>query len=177
MLGSVFYWPFAAAMTTQMKRIESRYHPLSSIQLAAATGVVIGLLIPMVLWFTVAFRPDVTSPANMLLVNDLAWIVFVALYPPAFLQCVVIGVCIVSDNRAEKIYPRWLGYVNLWAAVGFTPGAVVPFFRRGPFAWNGLIGFWIPAIVFFAWVILMWWTTVRAINLMDTVPGGDAYET
>ncbi len=34
------------------------------------------------------------------------------------------------------------------APIIFTPGAILQFFKDGPFAWNGMFVFWIPATVF-----------------------------
>jgi hypothetical protein len=55
---------------------------------------------------------------------------------------------ILTDTRTTPLFPRWLGYLNIWAAITFTPGVILPFFKSGPFAWNGIFVFWIPAIVF-----------------------------
>jgi hypothetical protein len=34
------------------------------------------------------------------------------------------------------------------APIIVTPGAILQFFKDGPFAWNGIFVFWIPATVF-----------------------------
>jgi hypothetical protein len=104
----------------------------------------------------------------MQIINDFCWLIFVGMFSPAVLQAFVIGACILSDKRADPVFPRWVGFANLWAAVLFLPGALLPFFKHGPFAWNGLIGFWLVATAFFAWYILMWWSTVRAIKRQVT---------
>ncbi|GLR67909.1 hypothetical protein GCM10010909_25900 [Acidocella aquatica] len=165
--GSAFYWPFAAAITTQMRRIEGKAHSLAETQMATATGTVIAVLLACFLWFAAAYRPGVMPPAIVQSLNDLGWLCFVGLYPPAVLQCVVIGVCILSQQPETMIYPRWLGFVNFWAAIIFLPGAAVPFFQSGPFAWNGLVSFWLVAGVFFGWIILMSFATAAAIKRMN----------
>lgn len=33
-----------------------------------------------------------------------------------------------------------------------------------PFAWNGLLGFWIPATVFSTWYLVMFWALLKAIK-------------
>ena len=48
-----------------------------------------------------------------------------------------------------------------------TTSSVIPFFKIGPFAWNGLVGFWIPATVFGLWMLVMWWVTLKAIDKDD----------
>ena len=46
------------------------------------------------------------------------------------------------------MFPRWLGYLNVWAPIVFTPAVMLPFFKHGPFSWNGIFVLWIPATVF-----------------------------
>jgi hypothetical protein len=98
------------------------------------------------------------------LLNDFAWITFVGFYPPGFIQNVAIGWCILTDRNEVQAYPRWVGFANIWIAILFLPGALLPFFHGGPFSWNGIIGFWLVAVAFFGWIVMMWRMTVRAIK-------------
>ena len=161
--SSVFWWSFSAAIAMQMKRIEGDSHPLTYVQMASASGTVMAALLAAYFWLVAAYRADV--PASTLqTLNDFAWLTFVGLYPPAMIQNLAIGFCILNDERDSKIYPRWVGYANLWVAVLFLPGALLPFFHGGPFSWNGIIGFWLVAVAFFGWIIMMWKMTVNAIR-------------
>lgn len=163
-LASVLWWSFAAAISLQMKRIEGQWHPLASVQLAAASGGVFAVLFPAYFWLAVSYRADTMSPDTMQLINDWCWLSFIGMYPPGFLQNLAIGFCILGDKSAHKVFPRWVGYLNIWFAVGFMPGALLVFFKSGPFAWNGVIGFWMVATLFFAWILMMWWATVRGVK-------------
>ena len=164
-LGSMLWWSFAAVIATQMKRIEGQHHPLAYTQLACASGTVLAVLLPAYIWLALAFRPEAPEAHTVQLFNDLAWLSFVGMYPPALLQNIVLGSCILSDSRSPPVFPRWVGFVNFWLAVCYAVGALIPFFKRGPFAWNGLFGFWLAAVSFFGWIFVMWWATVRAIRL------------
>jgi hypothetical protein len=35
----------------------------------------------------------------------------------------------------------------------FLPDQLLFFFKTGPFAWNGVLGFWVPLSVFCGWFI------------------------
>jgi len=160
---TVLFWPFAVAISHQMQRIEGPSHPLADVQRTCATGTVIAVLLPAYLWLAMAFRPEQTPPVVLQLANDFAFFCFVGMWAPATLQAVVIGFCILSAPEDQQVYPRWLGYMNLWLAVLFLPGVTVPFFKAGPFAWNGLITFWVVATAFWVWLMVMWWATLKAL--------------
>ena len=80
------------------------------------------------------------------------------------MQNIAIGAAIVGDKSANPIFPRWVGFFNFWVAILFIPGALIPFFKSGPFAWNGLFSFWIPATVFGVWFIVMLTMLLKAID-------------
>ena len=161
----MFYWFFAAAIATQMQRIEGEHHPLTRIEMTSSNGTALALMFLTFLGLAMTFRPNI-EPSTLQLANDFLWLVFVGLYMPGVAQNLSIGVCILQDQRPddEKIYPRWVAFVNFWVAASFAPGLYIAFFHTGPFAWNGLLGFWPVAFGFFAWAGVMWWATVRAIN-------------
>jgi hypothetical protein len=163
--SGMFYWFFAAAIATQMQRIEGEHHPLTRIQMAAANGTALAIMFLAFLGLAMCYRPHI-EPTALQLANDFLWLVFVGLYMPGVAQNLAIGLSILHDQRpdAEKIYPRWLGFLNFWVAASFGPGLYIAFFHDGPFAWSGIFGFWPVAIGFFLWAATMWWATVRAIQ-------------
>lgn len=131
------------------------------------------ILVASLFWLVLAYRPGTTPPEVIQLINDFCWFCFVGAYPPIVLQLIAIGICILLDKSSQPVYPRWLGFANFWIAFGFMPGALVPFFKAGPFAWNGVLAFWLVAVLFFAWILLMWWYTLKAIRQpadSDTIP-------
>lgn len=73
-------------------------------------------------------------------------------HPPALST---ISVAIFQYGGGRSPYPRWLAYVNLWAAVSYMPGGVILFPKQGPFAWDGLLGLYLPFAGFFIWLLLM----------------------
>jgi hypothetical protein len=163
--SAMFYWFFAAAVSTQLQRIEGQYHPLSRIQMISAAGTALAIMFLTFLALAMCFRPNI-EPTALQMANDLFWLIFVGLWMPGVSQNLAIGVGILSDKRldAERIYPRWVAYVNFWVALSFVPGCYIAFFHQGPFSWHGILGLWLVATGFFLWVVVMWWSTVRAIE-------------
>jgi hypothetical protein len=92
------------------------------------------------------------------------------------LQWLSIGIAILRDRRQQPVYPRWVGFVNIWLAVLFCPGNFIYFFRSGPLAWNGLLSWWATVVGFFVWLVVMIVMTFKAIAHQDAeaaLPGGD----
>ena len=60
--------------------------------------------------------------------------------------------------------PRGAGYLNVWTVLLFLPGPMCVFFKTGPFAWDGLFAWWIPFVVFMAWMVIMLVLVRRSID-------------
>ena len=86
---------------------------------------------------------------------------------------------ILSDTGSPPVFPRWLAYVNIWAPITFTPGAILQFFKDGPLAWNGIFVFWIPASVFVIQFIVnvIWLLKAISSEARQTVSALTAFET
>lgn len=162
-IGTIFWWSFAGAIATHMKRIEGEHSPLTRIQMASSGGTVLIILIEAWVALSLTFRANI-EPSTVQLASDFIWLTFVGFYPPGLMQNLVIGICILSDKRQQPIFPRWVGYANFWLAILFLPGGYIAFFKHGPLAWDGILGFWLIAVAFFSWIIMMWWAVMRAIR-------------
>lgn len=154
---------FVAAISTQLRRIE-RDNPLwTYAQLATGCAGSVTIIVGAMLMTAVAFRPDRGLELTYLLF-DVAWLWIVMPGTPAVLQNLCIGIAILSDKSASPVFPRWLGFFNIWTGLLFMPGALVTFFKTGPFAWDGLLAFWLPAVLFGPWFIIMFIMMRKAIR-------------
>lgn len=163
-LGSVLYLPWSVAISAQMRRIEADPAVLSWTQMIMGGIFVWVFLMPSFIWEAAAFRPDQTSPELIQRLNDLAWMNFISPVATIFVQGVCIGIVILQDKRAQPIFPRWVGWFNIWAVIIYLPGSLVPLFKTGPFAWNGLLALWIPLVIFVAWMVGMSVLLLKAID-------------
>jgi hypothetical protein len=153
---------WAAAITVQMRRMEGRNSVLAFTNLAVGALFVLEFIISLVLWQAATFRPR--SPEIVQLLNDIAWMLFVCIASTPILQALVMGVAVLGDKRARPIFPRWAGYFDFWVALLFLPGSITVFFQDGPFAWNGLLTWYLPLTVFTIWIIANTVLTLRAIT-------------
>lgn len=163
MIASGFFIPWTAVLSVQMARMQGTSPVLPVIQ-AIGGGVVVWIvLLPVVFWLTASFRVE-RSPELVLLLNDLGWIALVATFPAPLMQLFAIGIATLSDRSPQPVFPRWAGYFNLWMGTLFIPGALIVFFKSGPFAWSGLIGFWVPLSAFALWFVVMTPVLLKAIR-------------
>ena len=162
MISGMFIAPMVGVVSVQMRRLEKTTPVMTYTQLVAGATGILFFIIPALLFLVTAFRPE-RSPELTYLMNDFSWIVTVIPYPSQFMVCVAVGVCILN-HPDNNIFPRWLAFFNFWLAIGFIPASLLPWFRSGPFAWNGLFPFWLAGTLFFLWFLVMAIVLVKAIN-------------
>jgi hypothetical protein len=107
------------------------------------------------------FRPGGPEESTQVL-HDLGFIMTFSPAAPFFLQYAAIALIILQ--MPKPVVPRWIAYFNLWVAIGLVPPSFIPLFESGPLAWNGLLGFYIPVVVFGAWFIVMVPTLLRLLR-------------
>jgi hypothetical protein len=166
MVGAGLQAPWIALIAEQMKRIRGCPLALVYTQLGAGCAGIVLFIMPCIFWLLAAFRPE-RDVQTTLLLNDLSWLSLVTPVPLAMVQVAALAVAILLDKSARPVFPRWAGFYNLWLAVIFLPGVVAAFFKSGPFAWNGIFPFWIPASVFFSWFIVMFFVLRKALRQQE----------
>lgn len=171
LIGGVLYQPWVAVIAVQMKRIEGRQCVLTYVQLGLGTLFVLLFMMAAIFWQTAAYRPleDIIFTHRM---NDLGWFMFLISVPVLTVQGLALSLVIFQDT-AGTLFPRWFAWFNIWAQVIFLPGTVIPLFKSGPLAWNGIIAFWIPAAVYTVWMCLLTKLLLNAIKAPDPFPGAE----
>ena len=164
--------PWCAAIAAMVKRIEGRSSPITYVMVAAGAALAIEFILPSFLWLTAAYRPDV-APDIVQRLNDAGWLPFLGGASTTIVQCILLGIVILGDERRPPTFPRWLAYFNFCAAVGLSPATLIVFFHGGPLAWNGVIAFYLVFVVFAAWGVTLTHQVARSIKRLvptDEVP-------
>jgi hypothetical protein len=147
LVSGAFYASYTAVISAQMQRVRGVHRAVINTQTIAGAFACLTFLVPAMFFAVTAFRPERPDEWTLLL-NDMSWIFLVMPWPPFMMQNFAFAFAILSDAGSTPVFPRWLAYINIWAPATFTPGAILQFFKDGPFAWNGIFVFWIPATVF-----------------------------
>lgn len=145
-----------AAMSTQLARVEGPRPALARLQSVAGTGGYVCLLLFALFLLGAAFRPE-RDPEITQALHDLGWFMAFLAITPFVTQAIAVAAVVLKDTSAAPVFPRWFGYFNAWVAFLLTPGCLLAFFKTGPFAYHGIISFWIPLIVFAAWMLALAW--------------------
>jgi hypothetical protein len=164
MFASALLVPWSAVIAVQMARIEGKRPVLAITQVAQASLLSLEFIIPLMVWQTAAYRPSPERIHLVYMLNDMGWLMFVGVISSAVLQCLALGIVILMDKRDTPIFPRWSGYLSLWTGVLLAPAGVVPLFKSGPFAWNGVLSFWLVLLAFCVWVSATTWLLISAIK-------------
>jgi hypothetical protein len=153
-VAGLLYIPFTVLISVHIARVEGRFPVLAGMQLLGNGVLIMFFILCSLIWSVAAFRPD-RDPELIRLLNDTSWLFFVMMYPTYVVALVSMALAGFMDNRPQPIYPRWFCYFTLWVALAGAGGGFATFFKTGPFAWNGLLGFWVPVALYLSWLLVL----------------------
>lgn len=174
MFSAALMLPFFAVITEEMKDIEGKPALLARIQWGGAVMLMMVFQMICLFWLLASYRQDI-SPEITRMLNDYCWFNWSTFIPTFSLQYLCMAIAGFMDIRAVPLWPRWAAWLNLWVAVTGAGGVLAVFFKQGPFAWNGIVGFWIPVIVFaVAMCVTAYLLHRRYLTLHGPMPAGEA---
>ncbi|MCX2935026.1 hypothetical protein ORI20_32740 [Mycobacterium sp. CVI_P3] len=100
--------------------------------------------------------------------SDVTWLLFVGVVSTGALQFVVIAAAVLADKSESPVFPRWVGYFNMWVTLTFCVGNAIFFVKSGPLAWNGLLSWWTVIIAYGVWLIVMLVMMLKAVARQQT---------
>lgn len=150
---STLLFPFFAVISVHIARIE-RGRLLALVQFGGATLLVVYFQLCSMIWITATFREELGADTVRML-SDFGWLCFVMVFPAYVFQLSCVAIASFMDRSEHPVWPRWAGFLNLWIALSGAGGGLAVFFKTGPFAWNGAVGFYLPVGAFVAWLFVM----------------------
>ena len=150
-----FYLPWTGYVTARMKRIETGPYPvLAYTQLLGGCLTVMVVSISMWCWVVAAQRPE-RAPEITQMLTDAGWLMNDTVYMCTTLQMWALALCVLHDRRAKvPLMPNWACYLTIFCGATFFPASLTAILRNGPFAYDGLIGFWVPYPAWLVWMFV-----------------------
>lgn len=164
MAASALLVPWAIALSGQLRRIDGA-RALADVQMVSCALLSLEFITPIGVWMAASFRYDGRAPDVTLAMHDLGWILFMTVIWSLEVQMVAIAAAILLDRSDNPVLPRALGYYSVWAAFLIIPAGLVLYFKDGPFAWNGIVGLYLPLTAFVIWVFALTVAVHRALTV------------
>jgi hypothetical protein len=176
---SVFYvaagilTPGSISFGMMLARVEGRW-PLWSLT-TGVCGVFISLIIffNACAWIVSAYRPE-TGADVIQAFNDWAWFAFLLGWIYLAIEMVASAIVELQDDRTEPMVPRWLAWLTLAGAATLICAAGPAFFKSGPFAYHGLLAFYLPVVTWGGYLTLTTWYMLIEADRMARPDGASA---
>jgi hypothetical protein len=151
-LATAFLAIFAAQLSISLWRIEGRSPLMSISQALGGFGVVMLVFISCCLWIGAAYRAGQASPDVTVALNDAAWFGFLVGWVMLALQMATTAAITLRDRRVRPLAPRWVGWASVVGTVGLVMANGCALTKTGPFAWNGVLGYYVPMAIWGVWL-------------------------
>jgi hypothetical protein len=162
--SSILYTTWSVSIIQMVRRRERQWPILSNIMMVAVACEVVVVMLIGFFFGAAAWRPGETSPEVTQALNDLGWLGVLFTGAPFALFQLALAATTLLDTGPRPVFPRWSAYFNIFTSFFMCEACLLLFFKTGPFSQNGVLVFYVPMIVFFAWVVVFSVLTLRAIN-------------
>ncbi|ORW23221.1 hypothetical protein AWC19_11675 [Mycobacterium palustre] len=163
-----FMMPILVVLSIQMARVETGgWKVWSALSLVSGALMSLFLALPPLFWGVAAYTAPRKNSEVTTLMHELASLTMTT--TDQFYVFLWVGVSVIALRPATRLvqnnpFPRWWGYTSLWITIMFEAGAIAFIPRSGPFAWNGLLVFWSPFVLFTVWITVQSWLIFRALR-------------
>ncbi len=171
-LCGIMLVPFFMVVVIQMKRMATQSHVFAYCYLTAVVSGATIFALADIFYLVAAFRPD-RAPELVMLLNDMAWILFIAPVGMIVAQNLLLGLAIYFDNGPNPVFPRWVGHYAIATALAIAPATLAAVFKTGPLAWDGAVSFWLRNGAYAVFVIVMF-VVLRSVLHRQAVEEGVA---
>jgi hypothetical protein len=172
-LLGVMLIPFFMVIVVQMKRMATQSHVFAYCYLTAVVSGATIFALANIFYLVAAFRPD-RNPELTMLLNDMAWITFIAPVGMIVGQNLLLGLAIYFDRGPHTVFPRWVGHFSVATALAIAPAALAAIVKTGPLAWDGLVSFWLRNGAYAAFLVVMFFVVRAALQRQAVEEGVSA---
>jgi hypothetical protein len=119
-----------------------------------------------------ALRPEnmAAAPELATALHDISWL---AMGMAALFVSGVLASFAVLSLRDKAIWPQWLGWLAVIAALAYALRIGTLFTTAGPFAADGVLGLWVPVVAAAGWIVVG--SVVLALNVRKVSEPGELF--
>tara|TARA_R110000787_G_scaffold201880_11_gene312660 strand:+ start:913 stop:1665 length:753 start_codon:yes stop_codon:yes gene_type:complete len=161
-VGSGLFCIWIAQLGVMLAPIEGRGPVLSIAGVTAGNGVIAFVMMSCCLWISAAYRADADADVVVAL-NDAAWHGFLLTWPALSVQMISTGIVTKMDERETPLVPRWVTHFSVFCGLAIAMASGPAWAKAGPFAWNGVLAYYIPMILWALWFEIHSWYMLMAL--------------
>ncbi|WP_099023211.1 hypothetical protein [Mycolicibacterium palauense] len=169
-LCGILLLPFFMVIVVQMKRMRTQSHVFAYCFLTAVVSGATIFALSNIFFLVAAFRPE-RNPELVQLVNDMAWIIFVAPVGMVVAQLLLLAAAVHFDEADDPVFPRWVAPFSVAVAAAMAPSVCAAVVKTGPLAWDGAVSFWLRAIAFGVFITVMFVVVRRTLHRQGVIEG------
>lgn len=167
MVAAPFYMAWGAAVSRVMRRIDGPNSLLANLEMMGATITVCPLVVACGVWLTGAMEASILPPELIHTLYYMGWMIIDLAYMLTSFQILAVGIVFLRDKRPQPLVPAWVCWWGFFTVACFFPVSLIPFFKTGPFAWQGWFNFWIAFFTWYIWVFATSIYVIRAIGRLE----------
>lgn len=160
--GTGLFCLWIAQLGVMLGDIEGKGPVLSIANVTAGNGVAAFVMMSCCLWISAAYRAE-ASPDVVVALNDAAWHGFLLTWPALSVQMITCGIITGMDERAQPLVPRWVQRMSIIFGIGIAMASGPAWMKSGPFAWNGVLAYYVPMIMWGLWFEIHSWYMLMAL--------------
>ncbi len=164
---AVSYAVWGLGLARVMEHMIGERSVLVELQKWGAGLTTVVFLVSLLFWMSGAFRPEALPDWELQKLYDQAWLMVDLGYSVTTLQMVALGVAALRDPRELPLIPKWLAWGGIWLGFMFATISLMPFFRDGPFARNGILNYWIEFGLLTLWMPVLSLYMLKAIGRIE----------
>lgn len=178
MVGAMTFAPtymiWGLGIAKVMETLEGNNRVMSILQLWGAGLTVIPVYMCCIFILAGTYRADTLDPSIIQLMYDMSWLTISVSYSVTTMQMIAMGASFLADKRTTPLVPKWLCWYSIWGGTMFLAEDLMPFFKSGIFARNGLMNFWVEYSIYFFYMLFVTYYLYKAVARLEReVESGD----
>lgn len=169
-VATAFLALFSVQLSLSLLRIKGSSLLMSIGQALGGFGVVMLIFISCCLWIGAAYRAGGANPDVTVALNDAAWFGFLVGWVMLSLQMATTAAITLLDRSATPLVPRWASWASAVGAVVLITANGCAVTKTGPFAWDGVLGYYLPMVIWGTWLDGHAWLLRREIRSRQQAP-------